>query len=44
LLHPQPSVIVAVIGFAVASVVLARAVFTFGLRRYQSGNLVELRG
>ena len=29
---------------AAGSLVLAVAVFNFGLRRYQSGNLVDLRG
>ena len=34
----------AVLGFTVLSVVLALFVFRLGLRRYESGNLVVLRG
>jgi len=33
-----------VLGFAAFSVVLAALVFRLGLRRYESGNLVTLRG
>jgi hypothetical protein len=33
-----------VLGFAVGSAVLAVCVFRLGLRRYESGNLVLLRG
>ncbi|HLZ68271.1 MAG TPA: ABC-2 family transporter protein [Dehalococcoidia bacterium] len=42
--RPQPAEIAGVVAFAAGSLALAVAVFQLGLRRYQSGNLVDLRG
>lgn len=40
----DPLLFVGVIGFAAASLLIAVAVFRVGLRRYESGNLMVLRG
>jgi ABC-2 type transport system permease protein len=42
--HPSAPAIAGVAAFGVAAAALAWLVFNLGLRRYQSGNLVELRG
>jgi ABC-2 type transport system permease protein len=40
----DPTLFVALAGVAALSAVLAMIVFRIGLRRYESGNLVGLRG
>jgi viologen exporter family transport system permease protein len=42
--NPDPRVIAAVAAFSCAALFFAWWLFAIGLRRYQSGNLVELRG
>lgn len=42
--EPRPAEIAGIVAFAAGALLLAVAVFRLGLRRYQSGNLVDLRG
>ncbi|MHB8575524.1 MAG: ABC transporter permease [Dehalococcoidia bacterium] len=42
--RPDPRTLAGIVAFANAAIAIAATMFELGLRRYQSGNLIELRG